>query len=360
MSDQPVRLDTLHVQVQEVPLRKRSGGPDRMFVQTDGTGKVLVDFANGVKEWGKALELNEVEYEALRQELFKRELADLQNVPTYAELYPPASHAGATTSPNGNTMGRVNGETPAMGKSANGSNPDVESETPAEGVTGEQVLDGLQLGLDIVGLVPVVGEIADVANAGISLARGDYAGAALSLLSAIPFVGYVGTAGKVGRHGAKAAAEALAKAAKEGIKQVAKDVADKAAKEGAAGSGAKVLAKPKNLREKYLGRTPGKSSRTGKEVQDRMREEGKLKTDPITGETSFQASDGKWHDLSKADMAHNRDAVKWWNAEGRKFGGKSPEVRKWMLDSKNYTLEHYSINRSAGAKLGETYQPPLK
>ena len=215
MSEQPIQLDTLQVQVKEVPLRKLSGGPDRMFVQTDGTGKVLVDFAGGANEWGKALELDEEQYEALRQEAFQRELADLQDIPTYTELYPSARNSNAITSPNGNTLGRVIGETPAMGKSANDSNADVENETPAEGITGEQVLDGIQLGLDIVGLIPVVGELADVANAGISLARGDYAGAALSLLSAIPFVGYAGTAGKVGRHGAKAVAEASAKTTKE-------------------------------------------------------------------------------------------------------------------------------------------------
>ncbi|MEX7643272.1 hypothetical protein, partial [Stenotrophomonas maltophilia] len=75
-----------------------------------------------------------------------------------------------------------------MGKAADDSNADVEIETPEEGITGEQMLDGLQLGLDIVGLIPVIGEFADVANAGISLSRGDYAGAALALLSAIPFV----------------------------------------------------------------------------------------------------------------------------------------------------------------------------
>ncbi|EKT4485220.1 hypothetical protein QEM02_005408 [Pseudomonas putida] len=202
-----------------------------MFVQTDGTGKVLVDFADGVNEWGKALELDEAQYEALRQEAFQIELADLQDIPTYTELYPPADHGGAITSPNGNTLGRVIGETPPMGKTADGSNADVDSETPAEGVTGEQVLDGIQLGLDIVGLIPVVGEIADVANAGISLSRGDYAGAALSLLSAVPFVGYLGTAGKVGRYGTKAAAEASAKAANEMANRSAKEAAEKTAKE---------------------------------------------------------------------------------------------------------------------------------
>jgi hypothetical protein len=91
-----------------------------------------------------------------------------------------------------------------------------------------------------------------------------------------------------------------------------------------------------------------------------MRKEGKLRENKTTGRTEFQASDGKWYDIKHADMAHKTDAVKWWNETGRQYGAKSTEARKWMLDSKNYTLDHYSLNRSAGARIGETYLPPLK
>ncbi|HBO3036075.1 TPA: DNA/RNA non-specific endonuclease [Pseudomonas aeruginosa] len=234
MSDEPIQLDTIVVQSREVQLRKVPGGPDRMFVQADGTGNVLVDFADGKNPWGDIRDLNEAQYEELRKEAFRKELADLEDIPTYAELYPPPGKGGggASTTPNGNTQGRVNGEAPATGKSADDSNAEVESETPAEDDTGDKILDGLQLGLDVVGLIPVVGEIADLANAGISLARGDVAGAVLSLASAIPFAGWLGTAGKAGRHGAKAAAEAADKAAKEAAERAAKEAADKAAKEG--------------------------------------------------------------------------------------------------------------------------------
>lgn len=236
MSDEPIQLDTVVIYSYEVPLRKVPGGPNRMFVQADGTGNVMVDFADGLNEWGKPLDLNEAQYEALRQEAFRKELADLEDIPTYADLYPPPGKGGGggSTTPNGNTQGRVNGEAPATGKSAEDSNAEVESETPAEDDTGDKILDGLQLGLDVVGLIPVVGEIADLANAGISLARGDVAGALLSLASAIPFAGWLGTAGKVGRRGAQAAAEASAKAAKEAAARAAKkEAADKAAKEAA-------------------------------------------------------------------------------------------------------------------------------
>src|SRR5690606_26876129 len=113
----------------------------------------------------------------------------------------------------------------------------------------------------------------------------------------------------------------------------------------------------KSAREQYLGRTPGKKSRTGREVQDRMRKDGTLRENPLTGKTEFKSkARDKWYELKDADMAHSpRDAVSWWNDVGRKLGAKSPEVRKWMLDSKNYTLEHYGPNRSAGAKLLERY-----
>ncbi|MFK1438125.1 hypothetical protein ACIU0H_31405 [Pseudomonas aeruginosa] len=114
------------------------------------------------------------------------------NMPELKPL-PPA------TNPQGNTQGRVNGEAPATGKRAEDSTEPVEAETDAEASTGDKALDDLQTTLDVIGLIPGVGEFADIANAGISLARGDYAGAALSLLSAIPFAGWLGTAGKAAR-----------------------------------------------------------------------------------------------------------------------------------------------------------------
>ena len=147
--------------------------------------------------------------------------------------YPaPLMRRQGGTNANGNTLGRVVGETAPTAVPATQANAAIEAETPEEGITGEHVLDGLQLGLDVVGLIPVVGEAADIISAGISLARGDYLGAGLSLLSAIPFVGYAGTAGKATRYGAKMA-EASGKVGKEAADRAAKEAADKAAKEAA-------------------------------------------------------------------------------------------------------------------------------
>ena len=57
----------------------------------------------------------------------------------------------------------------------------------------------LQTGLDVVGFIPVVGEIADAANAVIYLAQGDYVNAGISALAIIPIVGDLGKIFKYGK-----------------------------------------------------------------------------------------------------------------------------------------------------------------
>lgn len=115
-------------------------------------------------------------------------------------------------------------------------------------------------------------------------------------------------------------------------------------------------------RRKYLGSTPGKTTRTGREVIERMRKEGKIRKidgedqliwkNPRTGETEF-------YPLKDTDMGHYPvDAVTYWNTEGIKHGPKSEAVRKWMLDPDNYELQPSWYNRSEGAKLGVQYQDP--
>ncbi|MED4402851.1 GH-E family nuclease [Metabacillus fastidiosus] len=110
-----------------------------------------------------------------------------------------------------------------------------------------------------------------------------------------------------------------------------------------------------------MGSTPSKKSKTGGQVIERMKNDNPPKIRKTRdGETEFMASNGEWYDLKDADMAHITDAVSWWNSTGRYYGPKSPEVRDWMRDPDNYVLDHYSLKRSAGAKLKETYLPPVK
>ncbi len=108
----------------------------------------------------------------------------------------------------------------------------AEAEKPSAEDKNSDLLDAVQLGLDVLGMVPgPVGIIADVANAGISFARGDKKGAALSLLCCIPFAGPALKGSKIAK-GAGKAAKLAGKAGK---------LAGKAAK------GAKVAKKQQRL-----------------------------------------------------------------------------------------------------------------
>lgn len=115
-------------------------------------------------------------------------------------------------------------------------------------------------------------------------------------------------------------------------------------------------------RLQYLGRTPGKNSKTGREVFERMMKEKPPMARLKNGKKQFKSTkDGKWYDIDKADMSHKRDAVDWWNNVANKKGykPKGEEVRKWMRDPNNYYLEHQSYNRSAGGKIKQTYNEPI-
>lgn len=86
-------------------------------------------------------------------------------------------------------------------------------------------------------MIPVVGEAADLINVGISAARGDYVGAALSLAAMVPFAGWAATGAKAARKTAKLATGVAEKAGKEAAekaeKEAAEALAEKAEKEAA-------------------------------------------------------------------------------------------------------------------------------
>ncbi|MHA6823018.1 LysM peptidoglycan-binding domain-containing protein [Ralstonia pseudosolanacearum] len=120
-----------------------------------------------------------------------------------------------------------------------------------------------------------------------------------------------------------------------------------------------------SARRQYMGATPDKYSRTGQEVVERMRGEGLIQGEgPLLrgnpNNLQLIGPDGTLTRIgSNVDMAHTVDAVTWWNDVGRFYGPRAPEVRQFMLDSGNYVLQPSSTNRSAGARLGQTYQPPV-
>jgi len=57
-------------------------------------------------------------------------------------------------------------------------------------------LDQIKTGLDVVGFVPVIGDVANAASGAISLSQGHYGEAALSFAAAVPVVGVLGEIGK--------------------------------------------------------------------------------------------------------------------------------------------------------------------
>ncbi|NSX55261.1 GH-E family nuclease [Parasulfitobacter algicola] len=117
----------------------------------------------------------------------------------------------------------------------------------------------------------------------------------------------------------------------------------------------------KSLRRQYLGATPSKYSKTGREVRERMRREGTLRTNPRTGKDEFLDENGTWRlvDSPNTHMGHHPvDAVDYWNNTGRYHGAKSSQVRDWMLDSSNYRFEYGPLNTSRGGATPSRYLPP--
>ncbi len=69
----------------------------------------------------------------------------------------------------------------------------------------DKSLEHAQTGLDVAGMVPAFGEVADGLSGVISLARGDYLGAALSFAAMVPLVGNAAGAAKLARKARKQA-----------------------------------------------------------------------------------------------------------------------------------------------------------
>jgi hypothetical protein len=109
----------------------------------------------------------------------------------------------------------------------------------------------------------------------------------------------------------------------------------------------------KGSRQEYLGDTPGKASATGKAVIARY------KTIVQNGIVHVEWTKGELWPLDDCDMSHDPvDAVTYWNNVRKATFPKSPAVREWMLDPRNYILEPAKRNRSRGARAGERYLPP--
>src|SRR5471032_38232 len=173
------------------------------------------------------------------------------------------------------------------------------TEAWAQGNYGEALGRGA---IDVGGLF--VGGVGAAGKAGEAANVAGEVGEAASVIGKVGDVGETAqVAGRVGEAADAGAGVARAADATEGIANASKSATVADARP--AGDGVKVSERIKSLRERYLGRTPGKNSRTGRKVQERMQAEGKLRNGPDG--TEFKASDGEWYPLKDADMAHNAD-----------------------------------------------------
>ena len=142
---------------------------------------------------------------------------------------------------------------------------------------------------------------------------------------------------------------------------------------GAGSGGAKPAARPRPVpkRLEYLGATPRKTSRTGREVREKWRVDPSDPNPPVGAVRynrrrrydEFKGEDGNWYkvDSPTTHMGHHpKDAVDYWNETGRFHGAKSKEVRDWMLDSDNYRFEHGPLNSARGGQTKSRYKPPVK
>ncbi|SFD81025.1 hypothetical protein [Paracidovorax konjaci] len=134
--------------------------------------------------------------------------------------------------PIGNTTGLVVPETAPNPHFA--SAPAIKPTETEKGWWASWGSDVLHTGLDVVGLVPGFGEVADGANALIYLAEGDKVNAAISAAAMIPGLGAGATATKYGKKAAEMGAEALGKTAGREAAEAAGQKTAREAEEAAA------------------------------------------------------------------------------------------------------------------------------
>jgi hypothetical protein len=122
---------------------------------------------------------------------------------------------------NYNTTGILKGPSGTAAAKADEASPEIV-------VTAQSIskLDALQMLLDVVGLIPGFGAPADILNAIISGARGDWLGAGLSLFGVVPVAGEAATAAKIAKNADRYAA-AVAKVADEVLPMLPARLQDK-------------------------------------------------------------------------------------------------------------------------------------
>ncbi|WP_322091690.1 hypothetical protein [Paraburkholderia bannensis] len=181
-------------------------------------------------------------------------------------------------SDQGNTVGRLYGQTAISRVAASSANPPVVAETAAETGWLTEAVGYVHTGLDVLGAIPEVGAVFDGANGLIYAAEGNTAEAAISGGSALAdLVPGLGTAGKAVKYGAKGAAKLLTKEAAEQVaKREAKELAEREAKELAEKEAKQIAEKNAKQAEKDAGKPAGE----GEAAPPKEKDGGKIKGGP--------------------------------------------------------------------------------
>lgn len=160
--------------------------------------------------------------------------------------------------------------------------------------------DTIHTGLDVAGMVPAIGELADLTNAGIYALEGDALNAGISLAACIPIGGQVATGARLATKAGKEVLEAAAeKAAKEGAEKLGKEVleegAEKTAKE-AAGEAGEVAAKNDGAKVTKGGDGSGVGGNAKRKPRQpnkkKWEENGGTVVDNPDGSTTYATKDG--------------------------------------------------------------------
>ena len=205
--------------------------------------------------------------------------------------------------PIGNTEGLIVPKTEASpgGSSA----PPIKPTPKEEGWWKRWGSDTLHVGLDVVGLIPGVGEIADGANALIYLAEGDKVNAAISAAAMIPGAGMAATGAKLGKKALGAVAEGSGKAVlREGGEEAVELAGKKAA--GKRGKNDGGYDKGSSSAETQL----EKNKKKGEYFANKETENFKKEADNVEKEITIKSRDGTKTRVDAIGVDKDTGAVK--------------------------------------------------
>ena len=211
--------------------------------------------------------------------------------------------------------------------------------------------------LDLLGLIPVVGEGFDAINAAIYAAEGDKVGYALSMAAMIPFAGWFATGAKLGIKGAEklsksaakkiakdATEEALKKYIKGGSKVVTRDVAEKVTREVGEKLYKNLIEEAGEILSKNVQKIIADNIRkVGPDILDKMEKAGGHLIERHVGKTNQELiKRGMTESIEAASTFYNKKiAIKVVQESLRK---NADEIAEWLLKGEDIPRKNIFCN----------------